>query len=157
MELCVSGPWALSRDTGVVRIRLMEGRKSSSTLLCSVWRHNISLTSCLVVPPSPNKSRFWWNLGDFLYVYIIHLYLQVSRGQVILSTCLSQNDKAIVSQYTVYPFVICIIYASSLPYVQEMTFETIPPEVIMDCAQLVKANSIQGMYSTFFHHNSYLV
>ena len=90
MELCVSGPWALSRDTGVVRICLMEGRKSSSTLLCSVWRHNISLTSCLVVPPSPNKSRFWWNLGDFLYVYIIHLYLQVSRGQVILSTSISE-------------------------------------------------------------------
>ena len=29
--------------------------------------------------------------------------------------------------------------------IQGMTFETIPPEVVTDCAQLVKANSIQGV------------
>ena len=37
-----------------------------------------------------------------------------------------------------------------LALVQGMTFGTIPPEVITDCAQLVKANSIQGMWSLSF-------
>lgn len=76
--------------------------------------------------------------------YSTSFRFQVSCGQTVLSSCLPETAKGkeqSISALKFNDFWMDMIWFSCF---QGQTINDIPPEVLIDCAQLVKNNSIQG-------------